>query len=239
LFDEDIENNAFGHLWHFFDQELRFPASQLHTSQLSARSLRNYSLLVLTDGNYDALDSSKMSAIRSWVGEGGRLVLLGDALSVFEDQKGFALTKFAVKKERETFDEARQNEQLRRRFAPFDKVERSFISQNTPGAIFKITLDNSHPLAFGMRDYYFSLKTSSGAYQPLKGCWNVGYINNDMMKLGFVGEKARENLRGSMVFAVQDIGRGNVIYLQDNPLFRSFWYQGKFLFSNAIFQKMR
>jgi hypothetical protein len=34
---------------------------------------------------------------------------------------------------------------------------------------------------------------------------------------------------------VQDVGRGAVVYLVDNPLFRGFWQSGKRLFSNAVF----
>ena len=52
---------------------------------------------------------------------------------------------------------------------------------------------------------------------------------------GFVGYKAQENFRESMVFGVEDIGRGSIIYMADNPLFRGFWYNGKLLFANAIF----
>jgi hypothetical protein len=31
------------------------------------------------------------------------------------------------------------------------------------------------------------------------------------------------------------MGKGNVIYLVDDPIFRSFWENGKLLMSNAVF----
>jgi hypothetical protein len=37
------------------------------------------------------------------------------------------------------------------------------------------------------------------------------------------------------VFGVEEQGRGAMIYLVDNPLYRAFWHQGHFLFANAIF----
>jgi hypothetical protein len=52
---------------------------------------------------------------------------------------------------------------------------------------------------------------------------------------GFVGIKAQENFRESMVFGVESMGRGTVVYLADNPLFRAFWRNGKLLFGNAVF----
>ena len=30
-------------------------------------------------------------------------------------------------------------------------------------------------------------------------------------------------------------GRGNIVYLVDNPIFRGFWESGKLVLSNAIF----
>ena len=50
---------------------------------------------------------------------------------------------------------------------------------------------------------------------------------------GFVGFKAKESFRESMVFGVEEMGRGSIVYMADNPLFRGFWYNGKLLFSNA------
>jgi hypothetical protein len=52
---------------------------------------------------------------------------------------------------------------------------------------------------------------------------------------GFTGSKAKEKLKDGLVFGVQDFGRGNIVYMADNPLFRSFWESGKMLLSNAVF----
>ena len=39
----------------------------------------------------------------------------------------------------------------------------------------------------------------------------------------------------AVVFAEENMGRGSVIYMVDNPLFRSFWQNGKLFFANALF----
>ena len=96
-------------------------------------------------------------------------------------------------------------------------------------------MDVTHPLAYGMAPEYFSLKTSELAYQPLKNAWNVGTIGSELMISGFAGKNAREEQKNTVVFAVENKGGGSVIYLVDNPLFRAFWENGKFLFSNAVF----
>ena len=96
-------------------------------------------------------------------------------------------------------------------------------------------MDDTHPLAYGLSEQYFSLKTSSMNFRPLKGAWNVGIIPEDTFTVGFTGSKIKNELKGSVNFAVEDMGRGCVVYLVDNPLFRGFWNEGLLLFSNALF----
>ena len=52
---------------------------------------------------------------------------------------------------------------------------------------------------------------------------------------GFSGVNALSRVEKSLVFGVEDIGQGNIIYMTDNPLFRAFWQNGKLLFGNAVF----
>jgi len=65
--------------------------------------------------------------------------------------------------------------------------------------------------------------------------WNVGTIRKSNYVAGFVGEKAKAELNDGLLFGVQDLGRGTVVYLADDPLFRNFWENGKLLFGNAVF----
>jgi len=44
-----------------------------------------------------------------------------------------------------------------------------------------------------------------------------------------------ENRANSLVFGVQPVGGGQVVYLTDNPLFRSFWQAGKLFVCNSLF----
>ena len=44
-----------------------------------------------------------------------------------------------------------------------------------------------------------------------------------------------ETLEKSLVYGVEQKGKGTLVYLVDDPLFRSFWENGKLLFSNAVF----
>ena len=110
------------------------------------------------------------------------------------------------------------------------------MTSSVPGSIYKVELDNSHPLAFGYPDHYYTLKQDDNVYEFIKEeGWNVGIIKKENYVSGFTGNKAKEKLKDGLIFGVQDMGRGEVVYLADNPLFRSFWENGKLLFCNAVF----
>jgi len=97
-------------------------------------------------------------------------------------------------------------------------------------------MDESHPLSFGLNKSYFSLRTTELRFDYLKDAWNVGTLRGKVKPLiGFAGYKANQSLSDTMVFGVEDKGKGQIIYLVDNPLFRSFWENGKMLFTNAVF----
>ena len=188
----------------------------------------------MPSGSYSA-NSFKVEKLKSWISRGGRLIAMGGALTALEGEKGFTIEKYATSKEKSDANKIKENAVLENRLRPYADRRRRSISNQMPGAIFKLKIDNTHPLAYGMPDYYFSLKTSEKAYKFLKNTWNVGYIEKDPLILGFAGANAIKKMEETTVFGVQSLGRGDVIYMVDNPLFRGFWRQGNFLFSNAVF----
>jgi hypothetical protein len=96
-------------------------------------------------------------------------------------------------------------------------------------------MDNTHPLAFGYGEHYFSLKSDESAYYYLDTGVNVGTSQEDAHISGFAGYIAKEQLEHSLSFGVQEHGSGQVVYLVDNPLFRGFWENGKLIVANAVF----
>jgi hypothetical protein len=118
----------------------------------------------------------------------------------------------------------------------YENREREFIPNETPGSIFRVELDNTHPLAYGYPNYYYTLKLDDNIYEFMKeGGWNVGVIKREKQVSGFVGSRLQNRLQDGLLFGVQEMGRGTITYLADDVLFRSFWENGKLLFSNAVF----
>ena len=181
----------------------------------------------------ESQNTNETEKLKSWISGGGRLIAIGRAISSIAGKDGFDIKR---KSEGEEMSKSeKEARKMNHRLDSYADQERNAISDQMPGAIFKLKIDNTHPLAFGLPDYYYSLKTSSADYQYLDKGWNVGYISDELTVLGFAGANVKKKMKETLVFGVQDMGRGKVIYLVDNPMYRGFWKQGKFLFSNAIF----
>lgn len=234
LSGDDVSENEFGQVWHYFEEDLRYPLSVFTASELSGLNLDDFNLLIMPEGGYN-IDDATAEKLNRWMSGGGRIIAIGAAVSSLEDKKGFSISKFASEDDKAEAESARERAALNNRMHVYEDQARSWLSYSLPGAVFKVKMDASHPLAFGLSDSYFSLKTNALAYPFLKDAWNVGTLGKNPMVVGFVGSKAKESLKNTAVFAVQDKGAGGVIYLIDNPLFRGFWENGKFLFSNAVF----
>ena len=231
-----VSANALGQVWHFFEQEIDYPLTIIEADQLNGIQLDDFQVLILPSGSYsNAIQSSTFDEITDWVKTGGKLIALESALSLLEEKPGYSLQKYATSSEESRAKSERDAATLARRLHLYEGQERRALVNAMPGAIFKLQLDNSHPLAYGFPDYYYSLKTSRRAYQFLKNAWNVGYIPDEPQVIGFAGTKARHKMEETTVFGVQDMGSGVVVYLVDNPLFRGFWENGKLLFGNAVF----
>jgi len=224
---EGVSSGSLGQLWHFFDQVIEYPVTLINTDAFNLAVLSDYDVLILPSGSYGrVLTESRMNDLKSWIRAGGRLVVMDGALSTLAGQDGFSL------KSKETETPA---DSLELRLKKYGDQRRSYASQSVAGSIYQVQLDNTHPLAFGYPEIYYSLKRSSRAYEFLKDGWNVGVTRKNGYVSGFVGHKTRERLQDTLVLGVQNIGRGAVVYFVDDPIFRGFWHNGYLLLGNAVF----
>ncbi len=216
----------FGEIWHFFEQQLHYPLTVLHENYFNRVDLSNYEVLILPGGNgYESfIDGDMLEKLKEWVSNGGRLIAMGKAISSLDGEDGFSVVAREVEKD--------SSENL---VEPYENAQRERMKNDITGAIFKTKVDATHPLAFGYDDTYFSLKLGRNSYDYLAS-GTVVYISNDTVPVaGFAGSEAQKKLSKSLVFGVEKHGKGQVVYMVDNPLFRGFWESGKLFFANALF----
>lgn len=220
---------SYGSLWHFFEQQLNYPVTSINTDDFDIAALSKFDVLIMPSGWYGRiLNDTTLTDLKEWILSGGKVIAIDNAIGSFEGKDGFDL-KNNEKKDEET-DKSSGN------LTPYDQRERENVTNIITGSIYKLKIDASHPMAFGYSDSYFSLKQGSDSYAFLEKGYNVGYIKDTPITVsGFSGEKAKANLENSVIFGEARLGRGSIIYLVDDILFRSFWENGKLLLVNSIF----
>ena len=231
-----VSSYSFGEVWHFFERQIEFPVSVIGSDYFSGIPKHNFDVIILPSGNHSYINNELREDLRIWVRSGGKLILMDGAINAFVDKKGFGLKKFATDEEKKKKEEKDKSMKMSERLNLYKDRQRNNLSENAYGAIVRLRMDNSHPLGFGYDKEYLSLKLRNRRYAYLESGWNVGTTQDSTSIVsGFVGFKAKQNFRESLVFGVEEIGRGSVVYMVDNPLFRGFWYNGKLLFGNAVF----
>ncbi|WP_343329413.1 M14 family metallopeptidase [Polaribacter staleyi] len=217
---------SFGEVWHFFETQLQYPITNLNSDVFGSLDYSKYDVIIIPDGRYNSvLTKTTLEKLKKWTRSGGTLIAIGNALNSFAETKEFALKKKSSLEKIKDAD-----------LTPYADRERKSVANLITGSIFKSTLDNTHPLAFGYGKEYFSLKLGATSYAYLKDGNNVAYFDTNAINVsGYAGSKAVKNVPKSILFAEEQMGNGSIIYMVDNPLFRSFWQNGKLFVANAVF----
>lgn len=228
---DHVSSLSFGSLWHFFEQDLEYPVTNIETGNFNAATLKNFDVLVLPSGRYSRqLNDKSIDAIKAWVRNGGKIIAMAGAVRSFADKDGFDLKYNDGAKDEEKDTEEKGN------LTAYEDRERANVKDFITGSIYKTTLDPSHPMAFGYGDTYYSLKQGGTSFAFLENGYNVGYIKDAPISVsGFSGDDAKAGLKDSMTFGEARMGSGSVIYFVDDVMFRSFWENGKLLFVNSLF----
>lgn len=221
---------SYGATWYYFEQTLQYPVTSVEAKNISNANLDQFDIILMPSGWYgSALNGNAMDKIKDFVRVGGKVIAISGALNTFAGKDGFSLQRNTNKSDK---DEKEPNENL----IPYAERENRSVENFITGSIFKTKVDPTHPLAFGYGDTYYSLKLGSSSYGYLKNGFNVVYMDDEVTNVsGFAGDKAKSKLPKSLIFGEERMGRGSIIYMADDPLFRAFWHGGKLFMANAVF----
>src|SRR5680860_333584 len=93
LSGEPTSTLHFGEIWHFFEQQLHHPVTVIDTEYMAKIDLSEYNVFILPDGDgyKDFMDADTLKHLKEWVGSGGKLIAMGDALKGLTGENGFKL----------------------------------------------------------------------------------------------------------------------------------------------------
>ena len=220
----EVSSLAFGEVWFYLEHDLKLQANIINAKDINNLDISKINTLILPDGSYSNFIGDGLT---TWINKGGKLILMEDAIGSVIEKKGFDIKKKELV--------AKKDEKPEVSKLLFKDKDKDDYENSIPGAIYKINLDASHPFAYGIGKTYYTLKTDNKIYEPFVKGWNVGQFSDKSLMAGIVGKKVRDELKSGLVIGVQEFGRGQVVYLANDPLFRNFWESGKTLFGNIIF----
>ncbi len=234
LVGESVSAYGVGELWHYFEQQLHYPVSLIDLSYLSRVELNTFDIILLPSGNY----AQHKDILLDFANKGGRVIAIEGAIRTFSSSKenefSTLLSSAHNDKQAEESEETQEEEEYHMK--RYESSEREALIYSVAGSIYKLTLDDSHPFAFGLGPSAYVIKRNRSVlpYLP-EGGWNVGIFDKDAWIAGFTGYKLKEDLKESLGLGIEYSGAGQIVYFSDSPIFRGFWYQGKVLLANTIF----
>ncbi len=228
LIGDGIRSYEAGEVWHLLDTRVNMPITKIPMRNFKGANLQKYSTLVLVSGRYAQLDSGQQQRIKRWVNQGNTLITIGSASKWTVEKK--IVKEELIKEEKDTTKPV-----VRKRYV--DALE-NIGKEQLGGAIFRVALDQTHPLGFGYHDATIPVyKNNTVWLKPSKNEYATvaKYTANPHID-GFITRKNLDTfLKPAASLIVSKLGKGRVVLFADNPNFRGSWYGTNRLFLNALF----
>ncbi len=226
MVDKGVAGNEAGEIWHLFDQRMDIPITLLPTDRFLGADLDTYSVIILPSGSYSALGKAGSDNMKAWIQKGGTLIARGNAMNWLAQQELASFSFVSSEQEESTVVQKDYSDLTRDRGA-----------RVTGGAIFKGTLDITHPLGYGYAvPEIFTFKSGNQFLSPSKNPYANPLVYTDSpLASGYIHPSNLEKLRNTGIIQVAALGSGRIIGFVDNPNFRAFWFGTNKLFLNAVF----
>jgi hypothetical protein len=217
-----------GEVWYYLDRHLDIAATLVDIYRLKSIDLSSYTHIIMTSGRYGSLSDKTVSNIQSWVKNGGIIWGHKSAAKFLADKELLKAEYISSNEMAKAFDTANLS---------YDDKDSYHGDKRIAGAIFNANLDLSHPLTFSFdRNTLPVFKNSTFVLKPSTEPFvNVVTYTDAPLLAGFSHDKNNQQIAGQAVLMAHNYGRGKVIAMSDNPVFRNYWYGTSRLLSNAIF----
>lgn len=216
-----------GTAWHLLDRRLGMATPIVEQQHFDRVDLRDYTHLLMADGQYKILSEADRDRIIRWVREGGVIIASGRAATWAENLCFVEICEEAAVLPAVTPAGPRA-------YADFADDHANLV---IGGAIVASVADLSHPLAWGLqrpalplfRQGTTLLKASDNPYAtPVR-------YSDEPLVAGFIGQERIDEMRGQPAVIAERRGDGLIVRFANTPLFRGYWRGTEKLFVNALF----
>ncbi len=238
MMDSGFNSYTAGQIWFLFDKWTEFGISRIRSTSVGGIDLSSYDVIIMPGGFglNNRFNEATRNELKNWVRNGGTLVATEGSTSwLTKDQSGITSVELFEEDDKDDKDDEDNIDPAA--YTMYKDREDSSGLRRIPGSAFKAIVDNSHPLAFGMSDKLYSLKFSDNALKPDPGFSTVGYYHKDadeVLASGYSSQENKNKAAGKTFAAVQNMGRGQVVFLLDNTQYRMFWVGPARMMQNAV-----
>lgn len=229
LRDSPVSSYSFGQIWHYLDIQYPIPYTAVNAADASGADWSRYNTLVIPSAFGGALDRALGDRVKEWVRSGGTIVAIGGSAS-------WATNTFVEfsDEEKKAQREAREDERPDPKELTWQEREDRRAEDNVPGAMFKTSVDTTHPLAAGARGWAGVLKSGAGTLDVGENGSVVARFDEDPFVGGYASERNIERIAGTPFITHHRYGRGNVICVSEDVSIRGFMHGPMRLVLNAI-----
>jgi hypothetical protein len=238
-----ISVTSYGALWHYLEKELRHPFVPVSLGSIGGmHTMSEYNVFIIPSGSAggirSALGSSGLARLKQWVQDGGVLIAY-DNSALFPGHEDVGLS--TVKALGADEDDKKDKDSLPSgpEFTPPLASPSADPDQpaSIPGSIFRATLDQNHWLTMGYQGNMLPVMVQRGPLlaPATRGDNPVVFVGDGLLLAGFAWPENTEKALNETAWAtVERRGRGNVVLLAEDPLFRAFWRGPAKLLTNAM-----
>jgi hypothetical protein len=214
-----------GSIWYLLNHRLQMKPALLDPATLGRANLNEYNVIIIPSGRTVVLAGGLNVKLAEWVKNGGTLIATGAAYKCINELKIGELLK---EKKLTQADSAV--------YVPYDQRPDRAAMYTIPGSHLLTRIDVTHPIAWGYTQPTLPvLKANILAFEKPKEANTapVLYDKNPQLS-GFLRKDHSKEIEDSPAVICGKAGTGHYIYIADDLTFRSYWYGGVRMFTNAI-----
>ncbi|CAM4088210.1 M14 metallopeptidase family protein [Pseudoalteromonas byunsanensis] len=225
---EGVSQYELGEMWYHLDRHLELAPSVVEQARISQISLEDYSHIILVDGNYSQFTELLKNKLNNWIKKGG---------VIWGHKRG---AKWLVDNQllkAQSISRQEMSEQFDTKQLLYKDRDHLSAKQRIAGAIFATQMDLSHPLSFGLqRELLPVFKNSTWLLKPTERPFlTVGRYADSPQLAGYTAPENVTKIANNASVIAHRLGRGTVIAMTDNPVFRGYWYGTSKVVTNALF----